>query len=59
MKTRMLRNEGLVVYELGLGCMGTSEFYGRTDEPAAVVTRRRAHRAIAGERNADMSSVGV
>ena len=42
MKTRMLRNEGLVVYELGLGCMGMSEFYGRTDEPEAVATIRRA-----------------
>jgi aryl-alcohol dehydrogenase-like predicted oxidoreductase len=41
-KTRMLGNEGLVVSELGLGCMGMSEFYGRTDEAEAIATIRRA-----------------
>jgi len=41
-KTRTLGNEGLVVSKLGLGCMGMSEFYGRTDEPEGIATIRRA-----------------
>jgi aryl-alcohol dehydrogenase-like predicted oxidoreductase len=41
-KTRSLGNEGLVVSELGLGCMGMSEFYGRTDEGEAIATIRRS-----------------
>jgi aryl-alcohol dehydrogenase-like predicted oxidoreductase len=39
---RMLGNDGLVVSELGLGCMGMSEFYGRTDEAEAIATIHRA-----------------
>mgnify|MGYP001795119233 CR=1 FL=1 len=31
MKTRNLANQGLVVSELGLGCMGMSEFYGENN----------------------------
>jgi aryl-alcohol dehydrogenase-like predicted oxidoreductase len=42
LKTRMLGSEGLVVSELGLGCMGMSEFYGRADESEAIATIRRA-----------------
>ena len=42
MKARMLGNDGLVVSELGLGCMGMSEFYGRTDEAEAIATIHRA-----------------
>ena len=42
MKTRMLGHNGLVVSELGLGCMGMSEFYGRTDEAEAIATIHRA-----------------
>lgn len=42
MKTRMLGNDGLVVSELGLGCMGMSEFYGRTNEAEAIATIHRA-----------------
>ena len=42
MKTRTLGNEGLFVSKLGLGCMGMSEFYGRTDEPEGIATIRRA-----------------
>ena len=38
----MLGNDGLVVSELGLGCMGMSEFYGRTDEAEAIATIHRA-----------------
>jgi aryl-alcohol dehydrogenase-like predicted oxidoreductase len=42
MKTKMLGNQGLVVSELGLGCMGMSEFYGSRDESEAIATIRRA-----------------
>jgi aryl-alcohol dehydrogenase-like predicted oxidoreductase len=41
MKTRTL-GQGLVVSELGLGCMGMSEFYGRADEGEAIATIQRA-----------------
>jgi aryl-alcohol dehydrogenase-like predicted oxidoreductase len=41
MKTRTL-GQGLAVSELGLGCMGMSEFYGRSDEGEAIATIRRA-----------------
>jgi len=39
---RNLGNEGLAVSELGLGCMGMSEFYGTTDEDESVATIQRA-----------------
>ena len=42
MQTRNLGNEGLAVSELGLGCMGMSEFYGTTDEDESIATIRRA-----------------
>lgn len=42
MKQRKLGNQGLVVSELGLGCMGMSEFYGTPDEPEAIATIQRA-----------------
>jgi aryl-alcohol dehydrogenase-like predicted oxidoreductase len=68
-KTRSLGNEGLVVSELGLGCVGMSEFYGRIDEGEAIATIRRSLElgvtlldtkgAGAGERYADMSTVSV
>ena len=35
-------NEGLEVSEIGLGCMGMSEFYGTLDEDESVATIRRA-----------------
>jgi aryl-alcohol dehydrogenase-like predicted oxidoreductase len=41
MKTRTL-GQDLVVSELGLGCMGMSEFYGRSDEGEAIATIHRA-----------------
>jgi aryl-alcohol dehydrogenase-like predicted oxidoreductase len=41
-KTRRLGSQGLVVSELGLGCMGMSEFYGRADEGESVATINRA-----------------
>jgi aryl-alcohol dehydrogenase-like predicted oxidoreductase len=39
---RNLGSEGLVVSELGLGCMGMSEFYGTGDEEESVTTIHRA-----------------
>jgi aryl-alcohol dehydrogenase-like predicted oxidoreductase len=39
---RNLGNEGLAVSELGLGCMGMSEFYGTADEDESVATIQRA-----------------
>lgn len=42
MKTRRLGQQGLVVSELGLGCMGMSEFYGQTDEAESIATIQRA-----------------
>jgi aryl-alcohol dehydrogenase-like predicted oxidoreductase len=41
MRRRQL-GEGLEVSAEGLGCMGMSEFYGRTDEAQALTTIRRA-----------------
>ena len=42
MESRNLGSEGLVVSELGLGCMGMSEFYGTVDEDESVATIHRA-----------------
>ncbi|HSK99905.1 MAG TPA: aldo/keto reductase [Rubrobacteraceae bacterium] len=42
MKQRHLGGEGLEVSELGLGCMGMSEFYGTADEKESISTIRRA-----------------
>ncbi len=42
MKTRKLGNQGLEVSELGLGCMGMSEFYGGRDEQEAIATIHHA-----------------
>ena len=42
MEKRHLGSEGLVVSELGLGCMGMSEFYGTGDEEESVATIHRA-----------------
>jgi aryl-alcohol dehydrogenase-like predicted oxidoreductase len=39
---RNLGSEGLVVSELGLGCMGMSEFYGTGDEVESIATIHRA-----------------
>ena len=41
MKTRTL-GDGLMVSEIGLGCMGMSEFYGARDEDEAIATIHRA-----------------
>lgn len=42
MKNRKLGSQGLTVSELGLGCMGMSEFYGSRDEQEAIATIHRA-----------------
>lgn len=42
MKQRKLGSQGLTVSELGLGCMGMSEFYGTPDENEAITTIHRA-----------------
>lgn len=42
MKTRTLGNQGLRVCELGLGCMGMSEFYSGRDEQESIATLHRA-----------------
>ncbi|HEX2165112.1 MAG TPA: aldo/keto reductase [Thermoanaerobaculia bacterium] len=43
MKKRRLGGQGLVVSEMGLGCMGMSEFYGPGDEEESI---RVIHRAL-------------
>ena len=42
MDRRNLGSEGLIVSELGLGCMGMSEFYGTGDEEESIATIHRA-----------------
>ncbi|HEX4340577.1 MAG TPA: aldo/keto reductase [Polyangiaceae bacterium] len=42
MKRRALGNGGLTVSEMGLGCMGMSDFYGGRDEAESVRTLERA-----------------
>jgi aryl-alcohol dehydrogenase-like predicted oxidoreductase len=42
MHKRGLGSQGLMVSELGLGCMGMSEFYGTADEDESIATIHRA-----------------
>jgi aryl-alcohol dehydrogenase-like predicted oxidoreductase len=42
MQKRSLGRQGLVVSELGLGCMGMSEFYGTPDEDESIASIHRA-----------------
>ena len=42
MRTRIFGNSAVAVGELGLGCMGMSEFYGSTDEAQSIATIHRA-----------------
>src|SRR6202158_6081839 len=41
-RKRNLGIQGLVVSEVGLGCMGMSEFYGPRDDQESIATLRRA-----------------
>ena len=42
MKRRKLGTQGLEVAEIGLGCMGMSEFYGPRDDAESIATIHRA-----------------
>ncbi len=42
MQQRTLGTQGLTVSELGLGCMGMSEFYGPRDDAESIATIHRA-----------------
>ena len=42
MQKRSLGRQGLMVSELGLGCMGMSEFYGTADEDESIASIHRA-----------------
>jgi aryl-alcohol dehydrogenase-like predicted oxidoreductase len=42
LEQRSLGSQGLVVTELGLGCMGMSEFYGPTNDEESLATIHRA-----------------
>jgi aryl-alcohol dehydrogenase-like predicted oxidoreductase len=42
MKSRQLGRSGLTVSELGLGCMGMSEFYGPSDDNESIAVIHRA-----------------
>jgi aryl-alcohol dehydrogenase-like predicted oxidoreductase len=42
MKTRRIGNSNLQVFSIGLGTMGMSEFYGKTDEKQSICTIHKA-----------------
>jgi aryl-alcohol dehydrogenase-like predicted oxidoreductase len=42
MQRRRLGRQGLIVSEMGLGCMGMSEFYGAGDDAESIATIQRA-----------------
>src|SRR5688572_4739218 len=59
MKRRKLGNDGLEVAELGLGCMGMSDFYEGRDERESIRTLHRAlELGIDHLDTADMYGVG-
>jgi aryl-alcohol dehydrogenase-like predicted oxidoreductase len=43
MKIKLLGNQGLKASELGLGCMGMSEFYGEKNDAESIRTIQRAY----------------
>ncbi|HJY22139.1 MAG TPA: aldo/keto reductase, partial [Hanamia sp.] len=43
MKIKPLGRQGLTASELGLGCMGMSEFYGEKNEAESISTLQRAY----------------
>ena len=42
MQKRKLGSQGLVVSQMGLGCMGMSEFYAGRDDNESIATIHRA-----------------
>lgn len=42
MKTRILGNSGVAVSAIGLGCMGMSDFYGKSDDVASLALLEKA-----------------
>ena len=43
MEIRNLGSQGLTASQLGLGCMGMSEFYGTRNDEESIKTLRRAY----------------
>ena len=43
MKIKSLGTQGLTASEMGLGCMGMSEFYGEKNDPESIKTIQRAY----------------
>lgn len=59
MNKRRLGSSGIEVAEIGLGCMGMSEFYGPTDDAASRATLERAYElGVTLFDTADMYGIG-
>jgi aryl-alcohol dehydrogenase-like predicted oxidoreductase len=60
MKKRKLGNSNITVSEIGLGCMGMSEFYGEGDETESLATLKLAvERGVDFFDTADMYGMGA
>jgi aryl-alcohol dehydrogenase-like predicted oxidoreductase len=60
MHVRELGKSGLMTSALGLGCMGMSEFYGKTDDAESIATIHRAlDIGVTFLDTADMYGVGI